>query len=46
MNKGYTERQVELFEMHSFKTFFTALCVIFLRRSQSDGAPISINFPE
>ena len=46
MNKGYTERPVELFEMHSFKIFFTALNVIFLSRSQSDGASISINFPE
>ena len=45
MNKGYTERPVELFEMHSFKIFFAALCVIFRSRSQSDGTSIPLTFP-
>ena len=28
--RGYTKRQVELFELYCFTMFITALCVIFL----------------
>ena len=28
--RGHTKLQVELFEMHCFRMFITALCVIFL----------------